>query len=78
MWQGRSLHPYLEFQPDPDKYFSAAMKDLNRNKCQIQISVTTKDLIEACDRALQELNPDLGGISMRQVYDDKFYILLTE
>src|SRR5690554_5426024 len=32
------------------------------------------DLIDACDRALQELNPDSSGISMRQVYDDIRYM----
>lgn len=32
------------------------------------------DLIDACDRALQELNPDSGGISVRQVYDDIRYM----
>lgn len=33
-----------------------------------------EDLIDACDRALQELNPDSGGISLRQVYDDIRYM----
>lgn len=32
------------------------------------------DLIDACNRALQELNPDSSGISVRQVYDDIRYM----